>query len=128
MKKFSHVQHLSSEITGLIAPGEDMFSTLSSVFPAGTLSGAPKIESMKIIERNEKVGRGPYGGAVGFFGVNGNCTFVIPIRSVFAKNGVAYAQASGGIVHDSKPGSEYEEIERKLAATKLAMDSFSRTT
>ena len=124
VKKFSHVQHLSSEITGLIALGEDMFSALASVFPAGTLSGAPKIESMKIIGRNESVGRGPYGGAVGFFGLNGNCTFAIPIRSLFASGSSAYAQASGGIVYDSKASNEYDEIERKLRATHIVLDSF----
>ncbi len=118
IKKFSHVQHISSEIIGLIAPKEDMFSALASNFPAGTLTGAPKIESIKIIERMEKEARGPYGGAVGHFGFNGDCTFAIAIRSLFLGGSYAYSQTSGGIVYDSQPEVEYEEIERKLAAMK----------
>src|SRR3989338_2421142 len=78
VKKFSHVQHISSEITGTIRKGEDMFSALASNFPAGTVSGAPKIESIKIIDRNEPLARGPYGGGVGHFGFNGDCTFAPP--------------------------------------------------
>ena len=66
IKKFSHVQHISSQIQGLLKPGEDMFSALKSCFPAGVVTGTPKIEVMKIINKNEKIGRGPYGGAVGF--------------------------------------------------------------
>ncbi|MEK7170637.1 MAG: anthranilate synthase component I family protein [Patescibacteria group bacterium] len=106
VKKFSHVQHLSSEITALLAPEHDMFTALAYSFPAGTLSGAPKIESMKIIDANEKTGRGPYGGAVGFFGFNGNCMFAIPIRSLYVSGTDMYTQTSGGIVHDSTPENE----------------------
>ncbi len=124
VKKFSHVQHLSSEITGLIAPEHDMFSALASAFPAGTLSGAPKIESMKIIDANEKTGRGPYGGAVGFFGFNGNCMFAIPIRSLYVYGKDMYTQTSGGIVYDSTPENEYQEILNKLRATEIALQKF----
>ncbi len=116
IKKFSHVQHISSEVVGVIRHEEDMFSGLASSFPAGTLSGAPKIESMKIIERVEKEPRGPYGGAVGHFGMNGDCTFAIPIRTLFIKGENAFARASGGIVFDSDPSAEYEEIQNKLAS------------
>jgi anthranilate synthase component 1 len=128
VKKFSHVQHLSSEITGLIAPGHDMFTALAASFPAGTLSGAPKIESMKIVDENEKTGRGPYGGAVGFFGFNGNCTFAIPIRSLYRKGTYLYTQTSGGIVYDSEPEKEYEEIRNKLKATEVALTTFMSTS
>jgi len=83
IKRFSHVQHISSEIVGILAPQHDMFSALASNFPAGTLTGAPKIEAMKIIDNLELDGRGPYGGAVGQFGFNGDCTFAIPIRTIF---------------------------------------------
>ena len=124
VKKFSHVQHLSSEITGLISPEHDMFSALASSFPAGTLSGAPKIESMKIINENEKTGRGPYGGAVGFFGFNGNCMFAIPIRSLYVQGEEMYTQTSGGIVADSTPEDEYQEIRNKLKATEFALKKF----
>lgn len=121
IKKFSHVQHIASEIVGLIKNGEDMFSGLASNFPAGTLSGAPKIESMKIIDVNEKEARGPYGGGVGSFGFNGDCTFAIAIRSLFISGSDAYAQTSGGIVADSDPEKEYEEIQNKLAAMKKVL-------
>lgn len=128
VKKFSHVQHLSSEITGLIAPEHDMFTALACSFPAGTLSGAPKIESMKIIDENEQTGRGPYGGAVGYFGFNGNCMFAIPIRSLYVCGKELYTQTSGGIVHDSTPENEYQEILNKLKATQIALQKFSQNS
>lgn len=118
IEKFSHVQHISSEITGIIKPGEDMFSGLAANFPAGTVSGAPKIESMKIIDQNETEARGPYGGGVGHFGFNGDCTFALALRSLFIADTYAYAQTSSGIIYDSDPEKEYEEIQRKLAAMK----------
>ena len=126
IKKYSHVQHISSEIVGIINEKEDMFSALASNFPAGTLSGAPKIEAMKIINEIEDEGRGPYGGAVGQFGFNGDCTFAIPIRSLFIKGEKAYAQTCGGNVYDSDPEKEYIEIERKLEAMKIVLKSFKK--
>lgn len=124
IKKFSHVQHISSEVVGLLHPREDMFSALAASFPAGTLSGAPKIESMKIIDRIENEPRGPYGGAVGHFGFNGDCTFAIPIRTIFAVDGKAYIRASGGVVYDSTAEGEYAEIQNKLAATRKALAEY----
>ena len=121
VKKFSHVQHISSEITGTIRKGEDMFSAFASNFPAGTVSGAPKIESIKIIDRNEREARGPYGGGVGHFGFNGDCTFALAIRSLFVAGSSAYVQTSGGIVYDSEPAKEYEEIQNKLAAMRKVL-------
>src|SRR3990167_497863 len=121
IKKFSHVQHISSEVVGLIRSDEDMFSGLASNFPAGTVSGAPKIESMKISEKNEPEARGPYGGGVGHFGFNGDCTFALALRSIFIAGDTAYAQTSGGIVYDSDPEKEYAEIKNKLAAMKKAL-------
>lgn len=118
VKKFSHVQHISSEIVGIIKKNEDMFSSLSANFPTGTLTGAPKIEAMKIINQNEKNARGPYGGAIGHFGFNDDCTFAIAIRSLFISDNYAFTQTSGGIVYDSKPDKEYDEIQRKLEAMK----------
>ncbi len=123
VKKFSHVQHISSEITGAIRRGEDMFSAFASNFPAGTVSGAPKVESIKIIDRNEACARGPYGGGVGHFGFNGDCTFALAIRSLFVSDTSAYVQTSGGIVYDSEPAKEYEEIQNKLAAMKRVLES-----
>ncbi|MBV6492313.1 MAG: Aminodeoxychorismate synthase component 1 [Turneriella sp.] len=124
IKKFSHVQHISSEVVGLLARNEDMFTALASSFPAGTLSGAPKIESMKIIERIEKEPRGPYGGAIGHFGFNGDSTFAIPIRTIFGVDGKAFVRASGGVVYDSTAEGEYQEIQNKLAASKKALAEF----
>ena len=124
IKRFSHVQHISSEIVGIISEDHDMFSALASNFPAGTLTGAPKIEAMKIIDNLENDGRGPYGGAVSHFSFNGDCTFAIPIRTVFANGGEAYVQTCGGNVYDSNPADEYEEIRRKFAGTKKVLDSF----
>jgi anthranilate synthase component 1 len=113
VKKFSFVQHISSEIVGLLSSKEDVFSAFVANFPAGTLTGAPKIEAMKIINANEKEARGPYGGAVGHFGFNGDCTFAIAIRSLFVSGENAYTQTCGGIVSDSKPENEYQEIQNK---------------
>ena len=124
IKRFSHVQHISSEIVGIIAENEDMFSALASNFPAGTLTGAPKIEAMKVIDELELDGRGPYGGAVGHFSFNGDCAFAIPIRTVFANGEEAYVQTCGGNVYDSNPEDEYEEIRRKFAGTKKVLDQF----
>lgn len=124
IKKYSHVQHISSEIAGILKDGEDMFTALASNFPAGTLTGAPKIESMKIIHRNEQEARGPYGGALGEFGFNGNCIFAIPIRTLFIDGNNAYTQASGGIVYDSTPQNEYDEIQRKMRAITQVLEFF----
>lgn len=124
IKRFSHVQHIASEIVGIIDEKEDMFSALASNFPAGTLTGAPKIEAMKIIDDLESDGRGPYGGAVGHFSFNGNCTFAIPIRTVFANGEQAYVQTCGGNVYDSNPDDEYEEIMRKFAGTRKVLEQF----
>src|SRR6185437_6679844 len=118
IKKFSHVQHISSEVTGLIHPNEDMFSGLASNFPMPTVCGTPRIETIKIIDVNELDARGPYGGGVGHFGFNGDCTFALALRSFFVSGKYGYAQTSGGIVADSDPEKEYEEIQNKLAAMK----------
>lgn len=118
IKKFSHVQHISSEVVGIINPKEDMFSALASNFPMGTVCGTPKLETIKIIDSNEPEARGPYGGGVGQFGFNRDCTFALALRSLFISDEYAFAQTSGGIVYDSKPDKEYDEIQRKLAAMK----------
>jgi len=122
IKKFSHVQHISSEVVGLIKKGEDMFSGLASNFPMGTICGTPKVETLKIIDENEKEARGPYGGGVGHFGFNGECTFALTLRSLFISGDYAYAQTSGGIVYDSVAEKEYEEINNKLAAMRKVLN------
>ena len=88
----------------------------------GTVCGTPKIETIKIIDLNESQARGPYGGGVGHFGFNGDCTFALTIRSLFVDGEYAYTQTSGGIVYDSKPDKEYEEIQRKLAAMRKVLE------
>lgn len=125
IKRFSHVQHIYSEIVGILHPDHDMFSALASNFPAGTLTGAPKIEAIKIINDIESDGRGVYGGAVGQFLFNGDCIFAIAIRSLFVCNQKAYVQTCGGNVFDSNADDEYEEIIRKLSAMKAVLDYYT---
>lgn len=124
IKKYSHVQHISSTIGGILREGEDMFSALRAIFPGGVLSGTPKMEAIKIIDANEPAARGPYGGAVGFFGFNGDCTFAIPIRSLFIKGDYGYTQTSSGIVYDSLPEKEYAEVKNKLAAMRQVLENY----
>ncbi|MEK7078927.1 MAG: anthranilate synthase component I family protein [Patescibacteria group bacterium] len=121
IKKFSHVQHISSEIVGIIRPDEDMFSALASNFPMGTVCGTPKVETMKIIDSNEPEARGPYGGGLGHFGFNGDCTFALTLRSVFISDEYAYSQTCGGIVYDSIAEKEYDEVQRKLMALRKVL-------
>ncbi len=114
IKKFSHVQHLVSEVTGTLNGGS--VDGLKSVFPAGTLTGAPKISAMKIIDQLEPQARGPYGGAVGFLSLDGSCDFAISIRTLFTDKENAFVQAGAGIVQDSVPESEFLETEFKAKA------------
>lgn len=114
VKRLRHVAHIESEITGILGPKENMFTAFASNFPAGTLTGAPKIESMRIIDRLEPCARGPYGGAIGHFGLNGDCTFAIPIRTLFLNGSYGFTQAASGIVYDSIMEKEYDEIMRKM--------------
>lgn len=122
VKKFSHVQHISSEISGLIKSNEDMFSGLASQFPMGTVCGTPKVETIRIINSNEQEARGPYGGGVGHFGFNGDCTFALSLRSLYLTGEYAYTQTSSGIVYDSDPEREYDEIMRKSKAMKTILN------
>jgi len=120
--KFSHVQHIVTDVEGRLAPGHDMFDVYAASSPAGTVTGAPKIESMKIINRVEKEGRGPYSGSVGYFSLSGDCYFAIAIRSFFAKGEAAWAQAACGIVYDSQVEAEYQEVENKGAGVRRAVE------
>lgn len=121
VKKYSHVQHLYSEIRGRLGVKENAFSALAACFPAGTLTGAPKIEAMKIISKLEGESRGPYGGVGGYFSMNGDCMLAITIRSIFINGEQAYTQTGSGIVLDSKPSKEYEEILNKQKAMEEAL-------
>ena len=116
IKKFSHVQHIVSHVTGEIKDNLDAIDAFISLFPAGTLSGAPKIRAMEIINQKEKYARGPYGGSVGYFSLNGNADFAITIRTLTTYGQRAEIQAGAGIVYDSVPKSEYEECRKKRQA------------
>ena len=113
---YSHVMHLASEVRSYISPGKDSYDVLRACFPAGTVSGAPKVRAMQIISDMEPAVRGPYAGGVGYFDVRGNMDFCITIRSVFFAHGRAYVQSGAGIVYDSVPEREYDEIAAKAQA------------
>jgi len=116
VEKYSHVMHLVSRVEGTLNKNSSIYDALKSVFPAGTLSGAPKIRAMQIISELEPDRRGPYGGAVGYFGYDGNLDSCITIRTAIVKNGIAYIQAGAGIVYDSEPENEFNETVNKAAA------------
>ena len=116
IKKFSHVQHIFSRVTGELNDNKTAVDAFKSMFPAGTLSGAPKIRAMEIIDELEGIPRGPYGGAVGYFSLNGNADFAITIRTMVCEGNQAKIQAGAGIVHDSIPENEYYECENKASA------------
>ncbi|MCK5567303.1 MAG: anthranilate synthase component I [Actinomycetia bacterium] len=116
VEKYSHVMHLVSRVEGTLGSDSTVYDALRSVFPAGTLSGAPKIRAMQIISDLEPDRRGPYGGAVGYFGYDGNLDSCITIRTAIVKDGKVYVQAGAGIVYDSVPESEYQETLNKAAA------------
>jgi anthranilate synthase component 1 len=122
VEKFSHVQHLVSEVKGRLASGRSAADALGACFPAGTLTGAPKIRAMELIDELEAARRGIYGGAVGYFDVAGNCDLAIAIRTAVVESGLWRIQAGAGIVADSIPEKEYAEAESKAAALFRAID------
>lgn len=121
VKRFSHVQHLVSHIAGDLYNEYDCFDAFRSLFPAGTVSGAPKVRAMEVISELEKSARGPYAGALGYFSFNRCCDFAIIIRSLFINGNNAYIQSGAGIVMDSIPTNEYLETEHKAGALFSAM-------
>jgi anthranilate synthase component 1 len=120
--KFSHVQHIVSNVVGFLRNDKNAFDVLAAILPGGVVSGAPKIETLKIIDENESSPRGPYGGAVGRFSFSGDCEFCLPIRSIFCYGDVCYAQTCAGVVYDSIPEKEYTEVTHKLAAMKQTLE------
>ena len=116
MERYSHVMHMCSDVIGEMASGKSAFDLARAAFPAGTLSGAPKVRAMQIINDIEPCKRNAYGGFAGFFGYDGNMATCIVIRALVIKDGVCYAQAGGGVVADSDPQREYEETENKAMA------------
>jgi anthranilate synthase component 1 len=113
IEKYSHVMHIVSDVEGRLIEGRDAFDVLRASFPAGTLTGAPKIRAMEIIDELEPYRRGPYGGCVGYIGFSGNMDMCITIRTMLVKNGSIYLQAGAGIVYDSDPEREYQETADK---------------
>ncbi len=122
VEKFSHVQHLVSEVRGRLAGGKTAADALAACFPAGTLTGAPKIRAMELIDGLEACRRGVYGGAVGYFDAAGNCDMAIAIRTAVVERGLWRIQAGAGIVADSVAEKEYAEAESKAAALFRAID------
>ncbi|MDD5015730.1 MAG: anthranilate synthase component I [Atribacterota bacterium] len=122
VEKFSHVMHLVSEVEGKIQPNKNAFDALEACFPAGTVSGAPKVRAMEIIDELEPNCRGPYAGAVGYIGFNGNMDTCITIRTIIFKDEQAYIQVGAGIVADSVPELEYKETLNKSKAMFKAID------
>jgi anthranilate synthase component 1 len=121
VKRFSHVQHIVSHVVGRLHKNFDSYNSVKAVFPAGTVSGAPKVRAMQIIDELEPSLRGPYAGAVGYFSFNGSCDFAITIRSLFVNGSKAYVQSGAGIVIDSDPELEWAETEHKANALLSAL-------
>ncbi|TVP74046.1 MAG: anthranilate synthase component I family protein, partial [Nitriliruptor sp.] len=121
VERYSHVMHLVSSVTGTVRDGLGPVDVLRAVFPAGTVSGAPKVRAMEIIDHLEPTRRGPYAGAVGYVDFAGNLDTCITIRTVVLKDGTAYVQAGAGIVADSKPDAEEEETRNKAGAVLAAI-------
>ena len=122
IERYSHVMHIVSGVHGKLAPDKDQFDVLEACFPAGTVSGAPKIRAMEIIDELEVERRGPYAGAVGYFGFSGNMDFCITIRTFFMKDNDLWIQAGAGIVSDSVPAKEFEETINKARGLRRAVE------
>ncbi len=120
---YSHVIHLVSEVTGKVRKGSNPFELMAKTFPAGTLSGAPKIKAMQIIDSIESSARSNYGGAIGFMGFDGSCNHAIMIRTFLSKNNTLIYQAGAGVVAASNPASELQEVNNKLGALKKAIEA-----
>jgi anthranilate synthase component 1 len=130
VERYSHVMHITSNVTGRLRKGQTAFDALKAGLPAGTVSGAPKVRAMQIIDEVEKQKRGPYAGAVGYIDFTGNMDTCIALRTLVIQGKTAYIQAGGGVVYDSDPGSEYEETINKarglLKAIEIAESQLAR--
>ncbi len=126
VERYSHVMHIVSTVQGRLAPGRDAIDVLRAVFPHGTVSGAPKVRAMEILDELEPTARGPYAGAVGYVGFGGALDTCIAIRTLVVKDGAAFAQAGGGIVADSVPAAEYDETINKAKALIRAIELAGR--
>jgi anthranilate synthase component 1 len=128
IERYSHVMHIVSQVEGQIAPGKDAYDLMRATFPAGTVSGAPKIRAMQIIAQCEPSQRGFYAGALGYFGYDGNMDTCIMLRTALLKDGQIHIQAGAGIVADSVPASEYQETVNKPTALFKAVAMADRAT
>jgi anthranilate synthase component 1 len=126
VERYSHVMHLVSNVEGKLKDGLDAFDVFRACFPAGTVTGAPKVRAMEIIEEIEPTKRGPYAGSVGYFSYSANMDTCITIRTLIIKNGKVYVQAGAGIVADSVPEKEYMETVNKAMAMMKAVEFFKR--
>ena len=126
IERYSHVMHIVSDVVGELPKDKDAFSLIRAAFPAGTVSGAPKVRAMQIIDEVEPTRRGPYAGSVGFISATGDMDTCITIRTILIKDGIAYVQAGAGIVYDSVPENEYEECLNKARASLAAIDAAQR--
>jgi anthranilate synthase component 1 len=127
VERYSHVMHLVTHVQGKLRHDLNIFDALQACFPAGTVSGAPKIRAMEIIAELEPEKRGPYAGAAGYFSFSGNMDMAIAIRTMIVSQGVAYVQAGCGIVYDSIPEREYQETMNKAQALLKAIDQAEST-
>jgi anthranilate synthase component 1 len=116
VERYSHVMHIVSNVEGRLAPGLDAIDVLKAGFPAGTVTGAPKVRAMQIIDELEPVKRGVYSGAVGYLGFNGDMDVAIAIRTAVVKEGTLHVQAAAGVVADSDPQAEWQETQHKARA------------
>jgi anthranilate synthase component 1 len=121
IERYSHVMHIVSNVSGELLPGRDALDVFRATFPAGTLSGAPKVRAMEIIEELEPCRREIYGGAVGYISFTGNMDLAIAIRTMVVHAGHIHLQAGAGIVADSDPATEYQETVNKAMGVKLAL-------
>ena len=125
VKRFSHVQHMVTHVVGTLDKKFDVFDAIKAVFPAGTVSGAPKIRAMEIIDELEPESRGPYAGAVGYFSFNGCCDFAIAIRTIFFDGTKGFVQTGAGIVSDSVAENEWMETQHKANGMLTALKEAS---
>jgi anthranilate synthase component 1 len=123
IERYSHVMHIVSNCEGQLGEGLDAFDVLKATFPAGTISGAPKVRAMEIIDEFEPIKRGLYSGAVGYLGFNGDMDLAIAIRTAVVKDGVLHVQAAAGVVADSDPEAEYNETLHKMRAVLRAAET-----
>ncbi len=122
VERYSHVMHIVSQVTGKLAKGRDAFDLLADPFPAGTVTGAPKVRAMEIVSELERMQRGPYAGTVGYFAPDGDMDMCITIRTIAFTGSTARLQAGAGIVWDSKPDREWHETLNKMAGLRKAIE------